>query len=283
MSTFSTVWYGDCRNSQGTLGTDKLFTGQRLDDTGLYYYNARYYDAEIGRFISPDSLIPDPMNPQAFNRYSYVINNPLKYTDPTGHQYWEDYYYESLCEAEGIDPDAGVALFMGGGSEVVGTVEISTFAGWVDESPEPFDYISTSASPDLFGKAKKGMQQAAGIENSFYYHENLAADPTPLYYIDDEGAVPTLLGNNFGISIYPIGTFVKKSALPLDPGLPAHEGKHYSEQRTWGRWWYAAYGVEIAARSFIYWDTFQGYYHSSSERRARDWAGQPSLPHPIPW
>ena len=33
---------------------DRLFTGQRLDDTGLYYYNARYYDPTIGRFINPD-------------------------------------------------------------------------------------------------------------------------------------------------------------------------------------------------------------------------------------
>ncbi|MFC1953475.1 RHS repeat-associated core domain-containing protein, partial [Chloroflexota bacterium] len=65
--------------------TDKLFTGQRLDGTGLYYYNARYYDPEIGRFISPDTIIPNPANPQSFNRYSYVLNNPLRYTDPTGH------------------------------------------------------------------------------------------------------------------------------------------------------------------------------------------------------
>jgi len=48
VGTFSAVWYGECRNSQGSLGTDKLFTGQRLDDTGLCYYGARYYDAEIG-------------------------------------------------------------------------------------------------------------------------------------------------------------------------------------------------------------------------------------------
>ena len=66
------------------LGTDKLFTGQRLDDTGLYYYNARYYDPLIGRFISADSIVSDFKNPQAFNRYSYVLNNPLKYTDPSG-------------------------------------------------------------------------------------------------------------------------------------------------------------------------------------------------------
>ncbi|MFC2004929.1 RHS repeat-associated core domain-containing protein [Chloroflexota bacterium] len=83
----STKYYpdGECRNSQGDLGTDKLFTGQRLDDTGLYYYNARYYDPTIGRFISPDTVIPSPTNPQAYNRYSYVLNNPLKYNDPSGH------------------------------------------------------------------------------------------------------------------------------------------------------------------------------------------------------
>ncbi len=77
--------FGVCRNSQGNLDTDKLFTGQRLDDTGLYYYNARYYDATIGRFISPDTMIQDPSNPQTLNRYSYCLNNPLKYTDPSGH------------------------------------------------------------------------------------------------------------------------------------------------------------------------------------------------------
>ncbi|MBI4303338.1 MAG: hypothetical protein HY665_03235, partial [Chloroflexi bacterium] len=82
-----TVFYpfGATRSSTGTLGTDKKFTGQRLDDTGLYFYNARYYDAEIGRFVSPDTIIPDWKNPQAWNHYSYALNNPLKYTDSTGH------------------------------------------------------------------------------------------------------------------------------------------------------------------------------------------------------
>ena len=55
----------------GDVPTDIKFTGQRLDDTGLYYYNARYYDANIGRFISADTIIPNPANPQSFNRYSY--------------------------------------------------------------------------------------------------------------------------------------------------------------------------------------------------------------------
>ena len=77
--------FGNCRFSQGNLGTDKLFTGQRLDATGLYYYGARYYDATIGRFISPDTEGINFSIPQTLNRYSYCLNNPLNRTDPTGH------------------------------------------------------------------------------------------------------------------------------------------------------------------------------------------------------
>jgi RHS repeat-associated protein len=126
--------------------TTKNFTGQHLDGTGLLFYNARYYDPTIGRFLSADTIVPGitassggtpatvghtrdtiirtltvafheeefitqvgeenrstfwfqrsdderkkdprpwgPHQPQALNRYSYTLNNPLRYTDPTGH------------------------------------------------------------------------------------------------------------------------------------------------------------------------------------------------------
>jgi len=52
---------------------------------GLMYYGARYYLPELRRFISADSIVPGATNPQAFNRYSYTLNNPIKYVDPTGH------------------------------------------------------------------------------------------------------------------------------------------------------------------------------------------------------
>jgi RHS repeat-associated protein len=74
----------------GSVPTDKKFTGKRLDETGLYYYGARYYDANIGRFISADTMITDFTNPQTLNRYSYCLNNPLKYTDPSGHGIFDD-------------------------------------------------------------------------------------------------------------------------------------------------------------------------------------------------
>ncbi len=48
--------------------------------------NARYYLPYINRFISADPIVPDYTNPQSFNRYSYVLNRPLVFTDPTGHK-----------------------------------------------------------------------------------------------------------------------------------------------------------------------------------------------------
>ncbi|MBP2029401.1 RHS repeat-associated protein [Methanohalophilus levihalophilus] len=67
-------------------GSEKYgFTGQENDvDTGLMYYGARYYSPEVRVFTQPDTMIPDPYNPQTLNRYAYALNNPLKYTDPSG-------------------------------------------------------------------------------------------------------------------------------------------------------------------------------------------------------
>ncbi|MDE3091022.1 MAG: RHS repeat protein, partial [Chloroflexota bacterium] len=74
--------------------TDYNYTGQKLDSDGLMYYNARYYDATIGRFAQADTIVPDQFNPQSLNRYAYVRNNPVRYTDPTGY-----------CEGDPDDPD----------------------------------------------------------------------------------------------------------------------------------------------------------------------------------
>jgi RHS repeat-associated protein len=80
--------FGLDRYTTGSLNTAYRFTGQRIEDnTDLYFYQSRWYDPVVGRFIQPDSIVPEPGNPQSLNRYSYTINNPLKYTDPTGHAY----------------------------------------------------------------------------------------------------------------------------------------------------------------------------------------------------
>ncbi len=78
--------YGDSRYNPGGQITTYRFTGQRWDSgTALYFYGARWYDPTIGRFLSADTLVPSPDDPQSLNRYSYVLNNPTIYVDPSGH------------------------------------------------------------------------------------------------------------------------------------------------------------------------------------------------------
>jgi RHS repeat-associated protein len=77
--------WGKTRYESGVTPTDRRYTGQIQDASDLYFYNARYYDPTLGRFLQADTLVPEPGNPQSWNRYSYVNNNPLRYTDPTGH------------------------------------------------------------------------------------------------------------------------------------------------------------------------------------------------------
>lgn len=61
------------------------YTGhEHLKEFGLINMNARLYDPAIGRFLSPDPYVQMPENSQNFNRYSYCLNNPLKYTDKNG-------------------------------------------------------------------------------------------------------------------------------------------------------------------------------------------------------
>jgi RHS repeat-associated protein len=75
-----------------TSRTPRGFTGQEeLSDFGLVHLNGRIYDPLLARMTSADPVVPDPLNGQAWNRYSYVVNNPLAFTDPSG------YCFLGLC------------------------------------------------------------------------------------------------------------------------------------------------------------------------------------------
>jgi len=82
--------YGSLAVQQGSSNVAHKFTGQRLDtSTGLYFYHARYYDPQLGRFTQPDTIVQAPGDPQSLNRYAYARNNPVKYVDPTGYGFWD--------------------------------------------------------------------------------------------------------------------------------------------------------------------------------------------------
>jgi RHS repeat-associated protein len=78
--------FGETRWMSGTTPTDRRFTGQReVPAIGLYDYNARMYWPGAGRFVSADTVVPGPGNPQMFNRYAYALNSPLRFIDLDGH------------------------------------------------------------------------------------------------------------------------------------------------------------------------------------------------------
>jgi len=78
--------FGDYRMDGQSDITDRGFTGHKENRyINLTYMNARYYLPGTGRFLSADTIVPDPTNPQSLNRYSYVFNSPLIFSDPSGH------------------------------------------------------------------------------------------------------------------------------------------------------------------------------------------------------
>jgi len=86
--------FGEVRGDLGPINeTDFGYTGQRGMDvttTELMDYNARFYQPSLGRFTQPDTIVPNSANPQSLNRYAFTVNNPIRYTDPSGHKYEED-------------------------------------------------------------------------------------------------------------------------------------------------------------------------------------------------
>ncbi len=118
------------------------FTDQEEDDeVGLYNYKARLYDPVLGRFLSADSVIPNPGDLQSYNRYSYCNNNPLIYTDPSGH-FSLGGLFESITE-----------------SVLKATSEVSNVAGYVGDAllAAPQDaYFRSIGYGDVVDSARAG-------------------------------------------------------------------------------------------------------------------------------
>jgi RHS repeat-associated protein len=102
------------------------FTGhETIPTAGLVNMNGRMYDPVLGRFLSPDPVIQAPDNLQSYNHYSYVLNNPLRYTDPTGYRYFNATPYQ-LTQL-GIGAGAAIACpFTGGATCGIAASALST-------------------------------------------------------------------------------------------------------------------------------------------------------------
>lgn len=148
--------FGDIRS--GGTKSKYLYTGQENDsETGLDYYNARYYYSHIRRFTQPDTLLPNQYDPQQLNRYSYVGNNPLTYTDPTGHIF-------------GVDDVIEVAIGSAIVSEVATNPEVDNIAETEIANGENIASQITNDAQNLirqnFIKGQLGEQNAGIIKNT---------------------------------------------------------------------------------------------------------------------
>ncbi|HMB58065.1 MAG TPA: RHS repeat-associated core domain-containing protein [Arenimonas sp.] len=116
--------YGEAYGSTNIDGTG--YTGHVMDhDTGLTYMQQRYYDPQIGRFLSADPMAADTNTAWNFNRYNYAANNPYRFTDPDGRQISGLTY--NVCGVDGCD---GSGAVRGGGPSVtsIGPIDSRTWA-----------------------------------------------------------------------------------------------------------------------------------------------------------
>ncbi|WP_319561731.1 RHS repeat-associated core domain-containing protein [Marispirochaeta sp.] len=131
--------FGEVLATTGSLDQEPVYTGKGYDDeVGLYYFNARWYDPELGRFISEDPA------QDGVNWYVYVSNNPLKFVDPTGldpHQNGRKPHEQPDVERQGDPDDDGDNDNGGSGNNTTGQTP----------TPEPEKKSAWEAFKDFFG------------------------------------------------------------------------------------------------------------------------------------
>lgn len=133
------------------------YTGQEKDqETGLNYYDARYYDPHLQRFTQPDTYTQNVYNPQDLNEYSYVLNNPVRYTDPTGHFIQILIILAAYAEIDAADPNTQLDM-MGVSDAYSDLKKNNSFENRVGLGIA----VALAATPDTPAISKEVRQQAS--------------------------------------------------------------------------------------------------------------------------
>lgn len=172
--------------SSGTDDFRAKYAGKELiQDTGLYYFGARFYDPDIGQFIQGDSLVvggPE-VNASSFNRFAYAGNNPVSYTDPSGHS------FGSFMKDLGISLVIGLAVLLIPGLGSLGIFASMGAVGayWGGESANhqlnPFKWDWKS------GKTYAGLAAGFAVSEAGLGLAVVAPEALP----EEAGAMATLL------------------------------------------------------------------------------------------
>jgi RHS repeat-associated protein len=127
-NTYTYDSFGNPTASTGTLPNPFRYTAREFDaETGVYYYRARYYDPQIGRFISEDPLELDGGN---INFYAYVVNNPVLLTDPIGLRVRNPHNYPVLGSVMGAREQFNICIGCDKDVEILGGDRPPEFQAW---------------------------------------------------------------------------------------------------------------------------------------------------------
>ncbi|MFD1215711.1 RHS repeat-associated core domain-containing protein [Microbulbifer celer] len=133
------------------LTTKRGFTGhEHLDRTGLIHMNGRLYDPTLGRFLSPDPFVQAPANSQSWNRYSYVFNSPLNFTDPSGFIGIRQKFHDSTGggSSDGWDVYVVGNRLGSGFKETTWNDVIREYGNYYDNRRTPGEEIAIASSTD---------------------------------------------------------------------------------------------------------------------------------------
>jgi RHS repeat-associated protein len=156
--------FGATRYTWDSTPTDRRFTGQRHDSSlgSLYDYGARMYSPAVGRFLSADNIAADPQKPQYLSRYSYVLNQPLRFTDPTG----ECPKGDKVCEKIVADIETQFGIKLVDGTAIWLTNTAQSILDGLQEMLKQFQAINAKATTDdikaLFGGSTFYRDKDAG-------------------------------------------------------------------------------------------------------------------------
>ena len=257
--------WGEVRNTQSMLplnqapfDNDYKFTGQEYDsEMGMYYYDARYYDPELGRFAGVDKLqlvlgnqrsltylsgkqlAEVLINPQALNFYTYVANNPLKYTDPTGNCFWD------LCLVEGAVAITAAVVFT---ATVIG---------------------GAVAGKEIIDQSRELQQEINNMESTTTYTNTSTAIPVGNEYVFGESLNDIMELEAFEFTVAPDGRSLLPEGVPgSKDSLYGPDGKLKQDR---------VYGPDGKAEK----DTDYDHYHDGVKPHEHDWVDgerQPGRP-----
>ena len=218
--------WGETRYTSGTTPTNYTYTGQysNMGDFGLMLYNARWYDPSIGRFAQPDALVPDPSKAQDWDRYSYTRNNPIRYTDPTGHltqdQIMKMLHVETWKEALAMFEEDGKYEGQYGLLELLRQVEVGDTIYGVNGRPHSSDTeeievgkvveiagvimiwgtddkpvsLASFANHPAYGREQENGEKSVYGNHHYYEHIDFNVDNSDTVALDLLGAYGSLVG-----------------------------------------------------------------------------------------